>query len=73
MNNSKLNLIDRILLKYIFKKNVKQSHDHEYQITEIYGLLREAVQKEFTEDTIDSNDAFLKDCFQESIDKEFRV
>lgn len=54
------------LLKRIFKWAVIQGQEHKKNIERIYKLLREAVDKEFTEDNGPTLDAFMLECFEKS-------
>lgn len=59
--------IDRLRLQFIFKKYVAQGHNHTHRITELYKMIHEAARNEFTEDSDVSLNAFLKECFDNSI------
>ncbi len=63
---NKINDSDKNKLRKIFKRNVIQSEHHESNIKEMYKLLREACEEQFTEDNRATLDNFLSECFSRS-------
>lgn len=60
-----LDNLDVLILKNICKRIVKQGYLHQARITAYYKIMREAAEKEFTEDNKPTLDAFLQECFSE--------
>jgi len=60
-----LDNLDVLVLKNICKRIVKQGPLHQARITAYYKIMREAAEKEFTEDNKPTLDAFLQECFNE--------
>jgi hypothetical protein len=60
-----LDNLDVLILKNICKRIVKQGPLHQARITAYYKIMREAAEKEFTEDNKPTLDAFLQECFSE--------
>jgi hypothetical protein len=56
--------IQRWFLRRLLRQEVVQGPDHARRISELYGLIREAAENEFTEDNAPTMDAFLSECFQ---------
>lgn len=50
----------------MLRKIVKQSHLHKANIVEVLNCLREACDKEFTEDNEVTREVFLRECFEQS-------
>ena len=65
---SKISRLDECMLQFFFKKYVAQGHNHKHLITELYKMIHEAARNEFTEDSDVSLNAFLKECFDKSIE-----
>jgi hypothetical protein len=62
-----MNWLESWLLKRIIRKQVIQGTDHHVRITNLYRMIRLACEDEFTEDNTPTLNAFLKDCFDESL------
>lgn len=62
-----MNRFEMWFLKRIFKKQVKQGPWHHLHIIELYMLIRESVEDEFTEDNRLDLYHFLVNCFSESL------
>jgi hypothetical protein len=60
-----LDNLDVLILKNICKRIVKQGPLHQARITAYYKIMREAAEKDFTEDNKPTLDAFLQECFSE--------
>ncbi len=58
-----MNLLFKIVLKYICKRIVVQGFNHKAYITEYYQIMQAAAENEFTEDNKPTLDGFLDDCF----------
>ncbi len=54
--------LQHYLLQVIFKKLFKQSEIHEINLVHVYILIRESLQKEFTEDSLVCLEEFSKEC-----------
>jgi hypothetical protein len=54
-------------LQKIATKTVIQGFDHKRKITEFYATLNRAARLEFTEDNRPTLEAFLSECFEESL------
>lgn len=55
-----------LILRKLCGKLVVQGHCHKAYITEYYRIMREAAEREFTEDNKPTLDAFLQECFDEA-------
>lgn len=64
-----MTFFEQWMLKRICKRIVKQSHDHESNVTEYYRIIKEALEKEFTEDSELGLHTFLKECHNNSLNK----
>lgn len=64
-----MNNLERWLVKRIFARAVLQGFDHEERITELYFMIRDAAEAEFTEDNTPTLDAFLAKCFSHTQQK----
>jgi len=62
-----MNRFERWFLKRIFKKQVKQGPWRHLHIIELYMLIRESVENEFTEDNPLDLYRFLMNRFYESV------
>lgn len=62
-----MNKIERWFLGRVFKKQVKQGYDHDARITELYSMIRTAVQTEFNEDNKPTRDSYLTEWFEKSL------
>lgn len=51
-------------MRRVLRREVRQCVCCDKRISRLYGLIREACEQEFTEDTGPSLDAFLAACFQ---------
>lgn len=54
------------ILRYVCERIVLQGPCHRQLIIEYYKTIREAAEKEFTEDNKPTIDYFLKECFDEA-------
>lgn len=57
-----MNKFEQWIIKRIIKKEVRQGN-HENQIVNLYQLIYNATEKEFTEDNIPTINQFLAECF----------
>lgn len=69
----KITNFQKFILQKIFKKLVRQSWDHENNIVEIFKILREAVDEEFTEDNDITRDYFIADCLNKTQSKYYYI
>ena len=60
-----MNEPERWILKHIIRKEVRQGYDHHLKISNLYALIREACEEEFTE----TNAPTLDDCLREWFEK----
>jgi len=65
LNHLEMNItkLETWLLKKIFNRIVTQGPHHEENIKQVYGMMREAWEKEFYETNAPTMDAFLFECF----------
>lgn len=56
-----MNRLEKWFLKRLLKREVKQGYTQ--NITELYRLVHEACEAEFTEDNAPTINAFLYECF----------
>ena len=66
----KITKLQIIILKWIAKKIVIQSHHHRENIIVYYEILTEAARGQFTEDNKLTLDSFLYECHKQSLIKE---
>lgn len=59
-----MNTFENWLVKRVIAKEVIQGYDHARNIEALYILIREACEKEFTEDNAPTMDAFLRERFE---------
>lgn len=59
-----MNFIERWFVKRIVAKAVVQGYNHKRNIEDLYRVIDEAVEKEFTEDTCATRYAFTRECFE---------
>ena len=62
-----MNIFERWFLKKVFRKQVVQGYDHDKKIMELYTMIREAVENEFTEDNKLTRDDYLTEWFKGSL------
>lgn len=62
-----MNTVERWFLRRIFRKQVSQGYDHDLRTTELYTMIREAVQNEFYEDNKPTRDCYLTEWFKDSL------
>jgi hypothetical protein len=56
----------RLLLKWACRRLVKQGALHRLRIVSYYRIMREAAEREFSEDNKPTLDAFLAECHSEA-------
>jgi len=66
VNRYKFNWLTRIILRKLCRDFVRQGHYHKARITEYYRVMRDAAEKEFTEDNKQTLDVFLLECHSEA-------
>lgn len=52
------------ILKYIFRKMLRQGYTHQLNLIEIQVLLRRTLEEEFTEDNAPTLKAFSTECYE---------
>jgi len=57
---------ERWFLRRLLRREVRQGYDHDRRVPGLYGLIREACEKEFFEDNSPTLSAFLAECFEQS-------
>lgn len=57
-------LLRKLLFKYLVRIAVTQSYDHITNTQEMYQIIRDAWEAEFTEDNIPTTNAHLADMFE---------
>lgn len=71
MKYYKMTWFERWMLKRIFKRIVIQSHEHKNNIIETFQLMRDACNKQFTEDNTPTMDSFLLECIEPTLQSEY--
>ena len=61
-----MNKIELWILKRIIKKEISQNITHKNNIINLYQIIRNAIESEFTEDNYITTDNFLLECFTET-------
>lgn len=61
-----LDRLVRLLLKWACRRLVKQGALHRLRIVSYYRIMREAAEREFSEDNKPTLDAFLAECHSEA-------
>lgn len=61
--------IEQWYIRRIIKREVRQDYDHPQKITNLYRMIREAAENEFTEDNIPTLNSALTDWFNDSLRK----
>lgn len=64
-----MNKFEEWFLKRIIKREVRQDYDHPKKIIELYKMIREACENEFTEDNVPTLNHFLTECLEKSLRK----
>jgi hypothetical protein len=67
MSNNNISKVDRIILNKLFKKLIVQGQYHQGNVEELYKMIREVCDFEFTEDNSATLDVFTKECFEKSL------
>ena len=62
-----MNKIENWILRYIFERRVTQGYEHDLRIVELYTMIRESVEKEFSEDNKPTRDSYLTEWFTRSL------
>ena len=57
------------IMKRIIRKEVRQGFDHAERITEMYRMIRTACEREFYEDNVMSQNAYLREWHEASLRK----
>lgn len=58
---------EKWLINQILKKEIRQSSVHAKNISNLYSMIREACENEFTEDNIVTLNSFLEERFKVSL------
>lgn len=69
----KITKFQKTILKWIFTKIFKQGWYHKSNLEEVYSLIRETLNEEFTEDNYPTLDAFTIECFGKSVIGDYLV
>jgi hypothetical protein len=59
-----MNKVEKWIVKKIIRKEVKQDFDHHLKIADLYALIRECCEEEFTEDNAPTLDDALREWFE---------
>jgi hypothetical protein len=59
--------LEQYLLRSIFRNRVRQGYDHQRNIAELYAMIREAAEAEFTEDNVPTLNSLLSELFEQSL------
>ena len=59
-----MNKFEKWFINRILKREVKQSSVHAKNISNLYGMIREVCESEFTEDNDPTLNSFLKEQFE---------
>lgn len=54
-------------MRRIIRREVRQGHDHDRRITNLYRMVRKAAREEFYEDNDPTLNQFLTECFEASL------
>ena len=61
---------ERWFLRKLLRKQVTQGYTHDKRITELYREIHDAAKREFYEDNVFTRNAYLREWFEASLDKE---
>ena len=64
-----MNKFERWFLNRVFRKQVQQDFNHSTRITELYTMIRCAVENEFREDNVITQNYYLREWFENSLRK----
>ena len=64
-----MNKFEEWMMKRIIKREVRQDYDHDKKITNLYTMIREACENEFTEDNVPTLNHSLTEWFGNSLKK----
>lgn len=67
-----MNKFEEWMMKRIIKREIRQDYDHPKKITNLYTMLREACENEFTEDNTVTMNSNLREWFEKSLRKPSR-
>ena len=62
-----MNKFEEWMMKRIIKREVHQDYDHDKKITNLYTMIREACENEFTEDNVPTLNYSLTEWFEKSL------
>ncbi len=70
MRDYRITKFQRFVLRWIVRKLVIQSHEHQRNITEYYKIMVSEARVQFREDNIATLDDFLDECHNKALDEE---
>lgn len=63
-----MNWFERMVAEWLTKRIVNRGWKHKHNITDVFRVIRSAVEDEFPEDNFLTMNAFLQECFDDSKD-----
>jgi hypothetical protein len=60
---------ERWFLRKLLRKQVRQGYTHDKRITELYREIHDAAKREFYEDNVYTRNEYLREWFENSLDK----
>lgn len=60
---------ERWFLRNLLRKQVRQGYTHDKRITELYREIHDAAKREFYEDNVYTRNEYLREWFENSLDK----
>jgi len=64
-----MNRFERWFLRRIIRREVRQGYTHDLRITALYREIHDAAKREFYEDNFSSRNEYLREWFENSLDK----
>lgn len=64
-----MNRFERWFLRRIIRREVRQGYTHDLRITALYREIHDAARREFYEDNVSSRNEYLREWFENSLDK----
>ena len=68
-----MNKLERCFLEQLLAREVIQGWDHCKKIENLYGMIRKACEKEFSEDNAITMDVFLRERFETTTKTEVEI
>ena len=64
-----MNIFELWFLRRIIRREVRQGYTHDLKITALYREIHDAARREFYEDNVFSRNEYLREWFENSLDK----